>query len=55
MCPVIYCFWDHYWGCAGKLLATFLPRFLVTVPEVFVKVNSAQFPSREVMSIVSNT
>ena len=33
------CFWDSYWGRAGQLQVNFSP-------EVFAKVNSAQFPSR---------
>ena len=37
------CLWDRYWGRAGQLLANFPPLFLITVPEVFAKVNSAQF------------
>ena len=32
------CFWDRYCGRTGQLLA------IVTVPEVFAKVNSVQFP-----------
>ena len=39
-------FWDCYWGRAGQLLANFFPLSLVTVPEVFAKVNSTQFSSR---------
>ena len=39
------CFWDRYWGCAVQLLANFFPA-LETVPEVFARVNSAQFLSR---------
>ena len=39
------CFWDRYSGHPGKLLANF-SLSLVTVPEVFAKVNLAQFPSR---------
>ena len=35
-------FWGRYWGSAGQLLANFAR---VTIPEVFAKVNSAQFPS----------
>jgi len=31
---------------AGQLLANFFSLFLVIIPEVFAKVNSAQFPSR---------
>ena len=38
------CFWDRYWGRAGKLLANFSP-FLVTVPNVFAEGNSSWFPS----------
>ena len=39
------CFWGRYWGRAGQVLVNFLLS-LVTVPEVFAKVNSIQFPSR---------
>ena len=39
-------FWDHYWGRTGLLLANFSLSLLTapTDPEVFAKVNSAQFP-----------
>ena len=37
-------FWDRYWWHAGQLLAKF-SLSLVTVPEVFAKVISSQFPS----------
>ena len=40
------CFWDRYWGHAGQLLDRYFFSSLVTAPEVFAKVNSAQFPSR---------
>ena len=36
------CLWDHYWEHAGQLLYIF-SLSLVTVPEVFAKVNSASF------------
>ena len=39
------CFWDRCWGSAVQLLANFFSLCLVTVPEVFAKVNSTQFPS----------
>ena len=47
MRPAI-CFWDRYWGRVGQLWGIFLPcpLSLVTVPVVFMKVNSLQFPSR---------
>ena len=35
------CFLDHYWEGAGHLMAIF-PLSLVTTPEVFAKLNSAQ-------------
>ena len=38
--------WDRNWGRAGQLLANFVPLSLVTVPEIFAKLNSSQFPSR---------
>ena len=38
-----HCFWDRYWGRAGQLLVNFFPLSLVTVTEVFAKVNSDQF------------
>ena len=38
--------WDRYWWRAGQLLASFVPLSLVTVPEIFAKLNSSQFPSR---------
>ena len=37
------CFRDRYWWRAGQLFADFFP---VTVPVVFAKVNSSQFPSK---------
>ena len=40
------CFWDCYWERAGQLLASCIFLFLLTVPEVSAKVNSAQFTSR---------
>ena len=41
------CVWDPYWELASQLLANLFPcPKLVTVPEVFAKVNSTQFPSR---------
>ena len=40
-------FRDRYWGHTGQLLANFFALPLEReVPEVFAKVNSAQFPSR---------
>ena len=33
------CFWDGYWGRASQLLAISLLS-LVTVPEIFAKINS---------------
>ena len=40
-------FWEIFWGQLGTSpLANFFFLSLVTVPEVFAKVNSAQFPSR---------
>ena len=47
------CFWDRYWGRDGQLLVNFFSLSLATVPEVFTKVKSAQFPSR--MADSSNT
>ena len=47
------CFWDSCWGRAGQLLVNFFSLSLATVPEVFTKVKSAQFPSR--MADCSNT
>ena len=38
--------WNRYWGRTGQLLANFVPLSPVTVPEVFTKVNSFQFPGR---------
>ena len=38
-------FWDRYQGRAGQPLVNFFPS-PVTVPEVFAKVNSTQFPFR---------
>ena len=38
---VLQLFWDSIWGRAGQPLGSFFP---VTVPEVFAKVNSSQFP-----------
>ena len=38
--------WDRYWGRAVQLLANLFALSLVTVLEVFVKINSPQFPSR---------
>ena len=38
-------FWDSYWGRTGQLLVNF-SLTPVTVPEVFARVNSIQFPSR---------
>ena len=44
MCPASVSGIVTKWGRAGQLLANFsLP--LVTVPEVFAKVDSTQFPS----------
>ena len=41
------CFWDGYWGGAGQLSVNLIFSLSpVTVPEVFAKVNSVQFPSR---------
>ena len=40
------CFWNSYLGRAGQQLAKFFSTSLVTVPEVFAKVNSSQLPSR---------
>ena len=40
------CFWDRTWGRAGQLLANFFPLSLVTIPEVFAKVNSTQISAR---------
>ena len=34
------CFWDHYLGGTGQVLANVVTS-LVTIPEVFAKVNSA--------------
>ena len=39
-------FWDRYLGRAGLLLVNLLSLSLVTVPEVFVMVNTAQCLSR---------
>ena len=39
----VLCFWGRYWGRAGQRLANFFTS-LVIVPEVFAKVNLAQFP-----------
>ena len=39
------CFWDRYWDAPVSYWSVF-PLSQVTAPEVFVKVNSAQFPSR---------
>ena len=36
----------RYWGRAGQLLANFFSLSQQTVPEVFAKVNLAQFPMR---------
>ena len=36
------CFRDRYWGCADYILVILFLLSLVTVPEVFAKVNSAQ-------------
>ena len=36
-------FWDPYWGHAIQLLANLIALCLVTIPEVFEKVNSSQF------------
>ena len=38
--------WDCYWGRAVQLLANLFALSLVTVVEVFVKINSPQFLSR---------
>ena len=38
--------WDRYWGRAVQLLANLFALSLVTVAEVFAKINSPQFPSR---------
>ena len=46
-------FWDCHWRRAGQLLANLFPLFLVTVPVVFAKVNSAQFPSRLIRIFLS--
>ena len=43
--PSRNCFWDWHWGRADQLLANF-SLSPITVPGVFAKVNSAQFPSR---------
>ena len=40
------CFWDRSRGRAGRVLASFFSMSLVTIPDVFAKVNSAQFLSR---------
>ena len=37
--------WDRYWGHTSQLLANFFSLSLPKVPEVFAKINSAQFPS----------
>ena len=37
------CFWDRYLGRACQLLANFFPLYLVTIPDVFAKVNSVKF------------
>ena len=39
----VLCFWERYWGRGGPRLANFFTS-LVTMPEVFAKVNLAQFP-----------
>ena len=46
-------FWDCHWWRAGQLLASVFPLSLVTVPVVFAKVNSAQFPSRLIRIFLS--
>ena len=38
--------WDRYWGRVVQLLANLFALTLVTVVEVFVKINSPQFLSR---------
>ena len=39
-------FWDRYWGRTSQLLANFFSLSLrANVPEVFAKINWAQFPS----------
>ena len=38
------CFWDCFWERAGQPLANFFFPSLVTVPEVFSKIDSTQFP-----------
>ena len=40
-----YCLRERYRERAGQRLANFFP-VLVTIPEVFAKVNSSHFPSR---------
>ena len=45
MRPAI-CFWDRYWGRVGQLWGICASLALVTVPDVFAKVNSPQLPSR---------
>jgi len=44
MCPVVFRTTDHYWVCAAQPLAI-ISLSLLTVPEVFAKFNSTQFPS----------
>ena len=51
--PTLLSLRDRYWERAGQLLANFFSLSLATVPEVFAKVNSAQFPCR--MADCSNT
>ena len=41
-------FWDRYWRRAIHLLVNFFTLSPLTFPNVFSKVNSAQFPSCEV-------
>ena len=39
-------FWDRYWGRTGQLLANSFSLSPVTIPKVFAKANSPQFPYR---------
>ena len=45
------CFWDCYWPSRRSAIGQSFSLSLVTIPELFAKVNSAEFPSSFVSSV----